>query len=468
MEQQGGGGISGDRLRERLEQIREVYLADRRPWILGYSGGKDSTTALQLVWSALAELPEEQRQKRVYVISSDTLVETPKIVDFIDSSLDRMNQAAQEQGMPISAHKVEPEVNDSFWVNLLGRGYPAPSNTFRWCTERLKIDPANKFILDRAAEHGEVVVILGVRRAESTTRAQVMKLHRIKGTELSRHTTLPNAYVYTPVEDFSVDDVWTYLLQWPSPWGNNNRDLVTLYRNAQDGECPLVVDTTTPSCGNSRFGCWVCTVVARDKSMEAMIDNGEDWMEPLLDFRDLLAETQDPARKAEVRRLKRRNGKVMKKTDGNDYIRGPYRFEFRQELLRRLLQTQKKIRSEGPNPRETLIQDAELKAIRRLWRAEEQDWDDSLPKIYEEETGEKLTWVGTETASFGSAERQLLDQACAENDVTSTLVAKLIDTEKQFSNMSRRSAIFQKLSSVLDEEWRTEEEILSTLDEDKP
>ena len=235
--------------------IREVYCGDARPWVIGYSGGKDSTTALQLVWNALLGLEPEKRTKPVYVISSDTLVETPKMVEYVDGTLARMDQAAKVQGLPITAHKVTPAVNDSFWVNVIGRGYPVPLTQFRWCTERLKITPANSFILDRVAEFGEVVVVLGVRSSESATRAQVMSLHRINGSHLSRHSTLPKAFVYTPIERFTVDDVWTYLLQVPSPWGANNRDLVTLYRNAQAGECPLVVDKTTPSCGNSRFGC---------------------------------------------------------------------------------------------------------------------------------------------------------------------------------------------------------------------
>jgi DNA sulfur modification protein DndC len=65
-----------------------------------------------------------------------------------------------------------PEVTDSFWVNMIGRGYPAPHSKFRWCTERMKIKPADKFILSKVAKHGEVVLILGQRRAESATRAQ--------------------------------------------------------------------------------------------------------------------------------------------------------------------------------------------------------------------------------------------------------------------------------------------------------
>ena len=80
------------------QEIQQVYLADSRPWVVGYSGGKDSTTALQLVWYALAELPPEQRQKPVYVITSDTLVETPVIVDYITGTLERIEQLPKNQG----------------------------------------------------------------------------------------------------------------------------------------------------------------------------------------------------------------------------------------------------------------------------------------------------------------------------------------------------------------------------------
>ena len=170
--------LEKERLDSRYEEIRSVYLADRRPWVIGYSGGKDSTTALQMIWYALLKLPRHQLTKPVYVIASDTLVETPKIVDYIDSSLKRMNDTAQRENLPFSAHKVKPVLENTFWVNLIGRGYPAPSKRFRWCTDRLKIDPANRFILEKVAEHGEVVMVLGVRKAESATRAQVKRRPR--------------------------------------------------------------------------------------------------------------------------------------------------------------------------------------------------------------------------------------------------------------------------------------------------
>ena len=273
-------------------EIQEVYLSDSRPWVVGYSGGKDSTTALQLVWYALEELAPEQRQKPVYVITSDTLVETPVIVDYITGTLQRIEQTARREGMPFQTHIVKPQIQETFWVNLIGKGYPAPYTRFRWCTDRMKIKPANRFILDKVAEYGEAVLVLGSRKGESATRNQVLSLYKIKDSLLSRHTSLPNAFVYTPIVDFGLNDVWVYLFQVPSPWGNDNKQLFALYRNANAGECPLVVDDSTPSCGNSRFGCWTCTVVRQDRSMEAMIDNGEDWMMPLLEFRDFLASTQ--------------------------------------------------------------------------------------------------------------------------------------------------------------------------------
>ena len=446
-------------VKEIYHEIQEVYLRDHRPWVIGYSGGKDSTTALQLIWYAISDLPEEQRQKKIYVISSDTLVETPVIIDYINDSLQKINEVAIQSKMPFEAVKLTPIISESFWVNLIGRGYPAPSKTFRWCTDRLKIKTADRFIIDRVTQYGEVVVVLGVRKSESATRAQVMNLHKIKDSVLSRHTRFPQAFVYTPIEDFSVDDVWSYLLQTPSPWGNNNRDLLALYKSAQAGECPLVVDDTTPSCGNSRFGCWVCTVVTKDKAMEALIDNGEEWLEPLLDFRNYLAETQIPDKKHLFREYKRMNGKVQYNRDGSgNIIRGPYKLEFCKELLTSLLQAQIQIRKNGPNPEFNLILPEELHEIRRMWQMNRGDWQDSLPEIYKEVTGEDLDWVKDDLGMFTSNEDNLMDQICANHDVPLKLVKKLLEAERQVQGMSRRSSIYSKIDDILSEEWRSEDE----------
>ena len=438
------------------DEVRQVYRSSAMPWVIGYSGGKDSTATLQLVWYAIAGLPTEERRIPIYVIASDTLVETPVIVDYLNGALRAINEAAKASGMPFEAQKVSPKTTDTFWSNLIGRGYPAPNQTFRWCTERMKIMPANQFVLDRAAEFGEVVMVLGGRKSESASRAQVLNSRhgKVTGSRLRRHHILTRAYVYTPVEDFTTDDVWTYLLQVPSPWGGNNRDLAALYRSAQSGECPLVVDDTTPSCGNSRFGCWTCTVVTRDRSMEALIDNGEEWMLPLLEFRDWLAETQDPAKKHLYRDFKRRTGQVTIK-DGK-LIRGPYRLDFCKEILRRLLDTQRQVRVDGPDPHVELITKAELHEIRRLWRTERQDWDDSVPQIYHEMTDQQLNWLQDDIGAFSAPEYQLLNAVCQEHGLPTDLVARLLEQERQMQGMHRRAGIFQRIDEVLREEWRDE------------
>ena len=445
---------------EIYEDIRQVYRQTASPWVIGYSGGKDSTAVLQLVWCALAGMPKEERTNRVFVLSSDTLVETPVIVDFIDRTLNQINSSALSHDLPFEAHKVKPRLEDTFWVNMIGKGYPAPNTRFRWCTDRLKIKPANTFILNCVAKYGEAIVVLGVRKDESATRAQAMSLSKITGTVLRRHSTLPNAFVYAPIEDFTTDDVWSYLLNVQSPWGGQNRDLLALYKNAQAGECPLVIDTTTPSCGNSRFGCWVCTVVTKDNTMEALIDNGEEWMEPLLELRDFLASTQEPEKKAIYRDHKRRGGKVSFKADGN-IARGPYRIDTCKDILRKLLLAQRDIAKQPEGGDVILIGREELGEIRRIWRSERQDWEDSVPAIFRDVMGHDLDWPIEDGPTFSKSDRQLLETLCQLEGVPTGLVAKLLDTERQYQGMRRRAGIFDRIEHVLRENWSSEEEVLA-------
>lgn len=323
---------------------------------------------------------------------------------------------------------------------------------------------ADRFIFEKVAEHGEVVLVLGLRKAESATRAQSMNLYKIKGNLLSRHSKFPQTYVYTPIEDFSVDDVWDYLLTYPSPWGNDNSELAQLYQDANASECPLVVDNTTPSCGNSRFGCWVCTVVTKDKAIEALIESGEKWLMPLLDIRNFLASTQIPEKKRLYREYKRRSGKVSFKSDGSGKITpGPYKLEFCKDLLRRILQAEIKVRENGPNKDIKLILPEELHEIRRLWLMEKGDWQDSLPQIYREVTGTDLGWVYEDKVSFSAAEEKLLSEVCNAHKIPVRLVSKLLDAERQVQGMGRRAFIFNSLDAILNEEWRTEEEIMKEM-----
>lgn len=396
----------------------------------------------------------------MFVIASDTKVETPIIVDYLDDTLRRIDAKARQTGMPFHAEKVMPTLNGSFWVNLIGRGYPAPTRRFRWCTERMKIEPANRFIEEKVTRYGEVIMVLGTRKSESSTRAQLMNTYQVKDHLLRRHTSLRGAYVYAPVADFSTDDVWTYLLQVPSPWGGNNRNLASLYRNASSGECPLVIDTSTPSCGGSRFGCWTCTVTTRDSSMEALVDNGEEWMEPLLEFRDWLFGTTDPERKGEFRDIKGRDGRVVLKKDGKPAAR-TYKFEVSEQMLEKVLRAQADVRRDGPDPEVELISEEELHEIRRIWRTERQDWDDSVPRIFRQINGYDLDWPTDDDGHFDADNKELLSGICKEYDVPFDLIARMLEKERSASGVARRAGVHKELASVLAREWRSEEEILA-------
>ncbi|MEZ8783176.1 DNA phosphorothioation system sulfurtransferase DndC [Vibrio splendidus] len=326
--------FANNKLSYYVADVQRVYCADNRPWVIGYSGGKDSSAIMSLIYMALLGLEKEQRHKPVFVVSSDTLVETPVVVNHIKDSLAAIQKGAKRDDLPISCHKVVPESDQTFWSSLLGKGYPAPTRSFRWCTERMKIDPVSDFIKSKVSQFDEVIVVLGSRSQESASRAQVIAKHKIDGSRLARHTTLANAFIYTPIDTWAVDDVWKILrlchletketplgirniwkddydLEWENPWGGKNLVLWNLYKDSSgQGECPMVIDETTPSCGNSRFGCWTCTVVTKDRAMESLIQNGEEWMSPLLEFRNKLAATNVPKDKDEYRNFKRRTGRV--------------------------------------------------------------------------------------------------------------------------------------------------------------
>ncbi len=88
------------------DNIREAYLEDRRPWVIGFSGGKDSILLLQLIWTTIAGLTVERREKRIFVLGSDTAVETPDISARIRGELDRIQKDAEDQNLPISTHTI--------------------------------------------------------------------------------------------------------------------------------------------------------------------------------------------------------------------------------------------------------------------------------------------------------------------------------------------------------------------------
>lgn len=186
------------------------------------------------------------------------------------------------------------------------------------------------------------------------------------------------------------------------------------------GECPMVIDETTPPCGNSRFGCWTCTVVERDKSMESLVASGEEKFRPLLEFRDYLRQIryEDWARMN-----KRKNGAEGK---------CPFTHAVRQDLLRRLLQLQKEVD-------EILIQGDELAAIQEMWALEglPVDMVDRIRRhVYEEGPMPE----GKENPAL-SKEEQLLEEVCKEYDISFEMMRRLRDLEEEYGSLRRRHGL---------------------------
>ena len=457
--------ITKESVSSLLRTVRELYLADDIPWVIGYSGGKDSTATVQLVWYSLKFLPKEKLHKKIHIINTDTMVESPVISRWVEKSLRKMDEAAKREGMPFITHKLTPEVSNTFWVNFIGRGYPFPRKKLRWCTDRLKIQPVNAFVKSQIAEHGEIIMVLGTRKAESQRRARTMEYYEKKRVRelLSPNETMANELVFSPLESWSDNDVWVFLMQYKNPWGFSNQELLTLYKGATaDNECPLMVEKDLPSCGKSRFGCWVCTMVEKDKSMEAMIANDDEkaWMTPLLEFRNKFGDEENDR---ERRSFKKMQGQLQ-----GSYGRlhhGPYKKEVREQWLRELLEIQKDINENGPEEFSDLelITVPELRCIRRIWVREKHEFDDSLPRIYESVMGMPLEdpdWIGSE--AFGANEWELLKETCHDlfpkEELSFEMLYSLIDTENQANSVNQRKGILDSLESCIKHNFYENEE----------
>lgn len=420
-------------LQEKIKEIQNLYTSSEAPWIIGFSGGKDSTATVQLIYIALKNLPQDLLKKDVWVISSDTLVEIPTVVARVKGSLENLDQAAKRDNLPIKAKQISPDVDSTFFVNLIGRGYPSPTRNFRWCTDRLKIQPTSKFIQKNIDMYGEVIVILGARKKESMSRAQAMNNYQIKDSLLKRHSTLKSAFVYTPIEEWDLDDVWTFLHNFDSPWGDDNKDLVRMYKKAGGDECPLVVDSSTPSCGNSRFGCWVCTVVEQDKSIQGFIENGESWLKPMAEFRNYIKELREQREEHRIPDSSRTGGY------------GPFKLTTRMEILEKLLIVEKSMQDTHG---EKLVSQEELWAIQKLWKYDG-DHEDTVKRTYEQIFGKEDTvfqFRDIEIKKDDDDSYHLLD-LCAQYNVSNDLVQRLLFIEQDFTKMRRRKGLFQRIDN---------------------
>lgn len=457
--------ITKDTINGLMNTIQNLYLCDDIPWVIGYSGGKDSTATLQLVWLALAALPREQVNKTVHIINTDTMVESPVISKWVQTSLKRMDEAAVEQGLPFVTHRLTPAMDNTFWVNFLGRGYPFPRKKLRWCTDRLKIQPVNTFVRDQIAEHGEIIMVIGTRKAESARRAKTMAYYEKKRVRelLSPNQAMVNELVFSPLEDWNDNDVWVFLMQYQNPWGYSNKELLTLYKGATaDNECPMMVEKGLPSCGKSRFGCWVCTMVEKDKSMEAMISNDDEkaWMSVLLEFRNKFGDEEHDRERRSFRKMA-----GFLQGSYKQLHHGPYKKEIREEWLKDLLEIQKDINVNGPEEFQNLelITIPELRIIRRIWVKEKHEFDDTLPRIYEEVFEKEFDdpeWIAPE--AFKSDEWEILKSVVNElypdEELAFEMAYSLIDIENHSNSLNQRKGVTDSLEACIKKTFYKNEE----------
>ncbi len=364
-----------EKWRDIIQLVKDEYLSEAQsyPWIVGFSGGKDSTLVAHAVFQALEEIPPSMRQREIHIVSNDTMVESPLVLAHLDASTTAIKAGGEAMGLPISVIRTKPEPNQTFWVLLIGKGYPSPNQQMRWCTDRLKIQPTSTYIKDNIAKFKSAIVLLGVRKAESISRMKRIERYKdIVDTNLTPHNTLIGAFIFRPIVDLSTDEVWEILGSHQAPWGGSHRDLFQLYRDAEGGECPVVLSKDeAPGCGtnNSRFGCWTCTVVEKDRSLQGFIDSGKEVYKPLVEFRNWLVSIRnDPTYRSAIRR----NGRLTFDLTGK-HIPGPFTIQARKEILQRLHDTESAFGG-------TLITSEEVELIHRIWAFELQN-QESLANV---------------------------------------------------------------------------------------
>ena len=355
------------RLDTALDTIRREYLRRHLdPWVVAYSGGKDSTLLLQLTWEVVAALPTRERLRKVYIVGNDTLVESPLVIQHLRTTMETISAAAAKDRLPIKTRITRPHVDQTFWVNVIGRGYIPPTRNFRWCTDRLKILPTSQLLERLVHTHKRAVLLVGTRKSESANRRRNMAKHGVSGTKMNPHSSIEGCRMFAPLAEFKDEDVWLTLMQRKPPWGGSHHDLITLYRNAAGGECPLVLSKEdAPSCGTTspRFGCWTCTVVNKDRSLLGLINSGHTdakYFTDLFDFREWLIQLrEDDTNRQRVRR----DGNSKFRADGS-LVLGPFTLNVRERILSRLKNLEE-------DTGQDLISVSELEVIKDIWRRDQ-------------------------------------------------------------------------------------------------
>lgn len=310
------------------------FLIDRGydNWLVTFSGGKDSTTVLILALEYIKKNPG--KVKRVDVVYSDTLVEIPTIHFFAKSIITFLKRYKRQNGINLITHITKPEMKNRYWVKILGYGYPPPHQMFRWCTDKLKIKPAERSLANYIKKN-KTAILTGVRFGESNSRDLRLNVSCSRGGECGqglwfKESAKLSAGYLAPIINWQSCEVWDFLSGFAPDLGYPVKQIEAVYNGHE-----------------TRFGCWMCTVIKTDKAMLKTIEN-EEWkhLKPLADFRNYLWDyTRNP------------NTRIRRK-DGN---LGKLRLNVRKYLLKKLIEVSK-------DSGVILIENQELKFIKQIWK----------------------------------------------------------------------------------------------------
>src|ERR1041385_6218619 len=249
---------------------------------IAYSGGKDSSATVSVVVH-LIETGIVPKPESLTVLYADTRMELPPL----QISAMSMLKACRDRG--IETKVVLPEMDDRFFVYMLGRGVPPPKNRFRWCTSQLKIEPMLSALSSLRDRYGKKFLMLtGVRLGESAARdARINLSCNRDGAECGQgwfQEATPDSIADTlaPLLHWRVCFVWDWLMGFVESHGLPTRDIAETYGVASDGSASEV---------GARTGCVGCHLASKDTALDTVLKIPRwSYLSPLKRLRPLSAE----------------------------------------------------------------------------------------------------------------------------------------------------------------------------------
>lgn len=324
----------GECINLTVESLKE-YGSRHKHWAMAWSWGKDSTTLVTLVIQ-LIKTGQIPAPETLTVFAADTRLElTPLWL-----SANVLKKQMEDCGVRVEI--VTADLDNRFLVYILGRGVPPPSNTMRWCTGQIKIEPmeaaVQRFISDKA---GDVLMLTGVRIGESAVRDDRISVSCSKdggecGQGWYQNDFQKKMATLAPILHWRVCNVWDWLKVF-APMKKHGGWNTSLLADAYGGDEAEEI--------NARTGCIGCPLVEKDKALDFLIKKGQwSYLAPLKELKAIYREMRLP-----IHRLRKSGGEYKK--DGtlakNQQRMGPLTLESRIMFLERIIDIQYRVNDQA-------------------------------------------------------------------------------------------------------------------------